>query len=222
MTVSAAPSHRTGTAVYVLDCVQLTLPNSSVGFAPATLLAERTHNVHRFRTAALTSIAAVAMSLAPGLAPAEADVAAFSDRAEDARPTLDIERVRVNNGKRIVVTTTFDNLRRSFAGGIAVYFDTRGADRGPEYRAAGGINAQGTDWQASRLENWRAKRAQLLLRCDIDMRVSYRSDKVTFDIARRCFKRPGRIRVAELSTDRRASPHDWAPRRHRFYDWVRR
>ncbi len=177
--------------------------------------------MHRLRTAALTFIAAVAISLAPGLALAEADRAAFSDRADDARPTLDIERVRVNNGKRIVVTTTFDNLRRSFAGGITVYFDTRGPDRGPEYRAAGGINAQGSDWQASRIENWRARRAQLLLRCDIDMRVSFRSDKATFDIARRCFSRPGRIRVAALSTGRQ-SQHDWAPRRHRFYDWVRR
>jgi len=99
--------------------------------------------MHRLTTTALTSVAAVALSLGPGLAPAQADVTAFSDRANDARPTVDIERVRVNNGQRIVVTTTFDNLRRSATGGISVYFDTRGSDRGPEYRAAGGSTRRG-------------------------------------------------------------------------------
>jgi len=54
------------------------------------------------------------------------------------------------------------------------------------------------------------------------MRVSFSSDKATFDIARRCFERPGRVRVAVLATGEHAAQHDWAPRRHRFSDWVRR
>ena len=176
----------------------------------------------RWRTTALACSGALVVILVPGAVPAAADVTVFSDRNNDARSTVDIEKVRVDNGKRVVVTTTFDNLRKSFAGGLGVYFDIRGPDRGPEYVAAGGINAQGTDWQIAQIENWRHGHSQLLYRCDIDMRVSFKKDKATFDIARRCLQRPGRIRVAAHSTGQRASQRDWAPKRHRFYDWVRR
>lgn len=75
----------------------------------------------------LTAVAtAVALSVVPSLvsAPDTAEVATFSDRLDDARPRLDIERVRVDHGPRVVDRVTFDNLRRS-SGGLAVYFNTR-------------------------------------------------------------------------------------------------
>lgn len=80
-----------------------------------------------------------------------------------------------------------------------------------------------SDWQAVRIEDWRQRDAHLLLRCDIDMRVRYDAGIVTFDIARRCFERPGRIRVAATSSNgNQPSQRDWAPRHRHFYDWVRR
>ncbi len=152
---------------------------------------------------------------------AAADTATFTDRLNDARRGVDIERVRVDNGRRILVTVHFDKLNRR-SSGLAVYFDTRGPDAGPEYVAAGGLSPEGSDWQAVRIENWRGGNAHLLLRCDIDMRIRRAKDTVTFDIARGCFNRPDRIRVAAQANGRKVSQHDWAPKRHRFYDWVRR
>lgn len=86
---------------------------------------------------------------------------------------------------------------------------------------AGGLLPD-TDWQASRIEGWNDRNGHLLLRCDDDMRINYRKDRATFDVARPCFDRPGRIRVAAQSTTQNSSQCDWAPRHQRFYDWVRR
>lgn len=173
------------------------------------------------------SAAAAALLVAGGVVmavptEAAADTATFTDRHNDARRALDIERVRVDNAHRIVVAVGYDNLRRHSSGGLGVYFDTRGPDRGPEYVAVGGLDAAGSDWQAIRVENWRGANATLLPRCDIDFRIRYGQDTATFDIARACFKRPGRIRVAARSSGSQSSQRDWAPKRHRFYDWVRR
>ena len=125
----------------------------------------------------------------------------------------------MSNGARIVVAVTFDNIKRDSSDGLLVFFDTRGRDRGPEYLTTGGLGAT-RDWQAVRIENWRGDDAHLLHRCDIDMRVKHDRDKATFDLARRCFHRPGRIRVAARSAG--MSKDDWAPRVRRFHDWVSR
>lgn len=164
-------------------------------------------------------IASSIFAIAP---PAAADRAAFVDRTDDARRSIDIQRVRVNNARRIVAAVSYRNLTRHRSGGLSVYFDTRGPDRGPEYAAVGGLDAAGSDWQAVRVENWHDGRGQPLRRCDIDFRIRYGRDSATFDIDRRCFDRPGRIRVAARADSNRGSQRDWAPKRHRFYDWVRR
>ena len=172
------------------------------------------------RTSAVVSAIAIGAlgSLVPAPA-AVADTSLFTDRSGDAPPGLDIERVRVGNGARIVVSVSFDNIKRDSGNGLVVYFDTRGPDRGPEYLTTGGLGAT-RDWQALRIENWRGDDARLLHRCDIDMRVNHVRDKATFDLSRRCFHRPGRVRVAARS--RGMSNDDWAPRVRRFYDWVSR
>ncbi len=167
---------------------------------------------------AMTSVAALALTLGPGVAPAAADVSRFVDNLNDAPRRIDVEWVRVNNGNRIEVTTSVANLRPHRISGLTVYFDTRRRDRGPEYFIAGGL-VQGTDWQAARIENWRLGNGHLLIRCDSDLRLHYRSNRATFSIARNCFHDPRQIRVSVKgqTTTRR----DWAPKRHRFYDWVR-
>ncbi len=175
--------------------------------------------MQRLIAMAMTSVAALAPTLGPGVGPAAADVSRFADNLNDAPRRIDVERVRVDNGNRIEVTTFVDNLRRSPFSGLAVYFDTRRRDRGPEFFIAGGL-VQGTDWQAVRIENWRLGNAHLLIRCDSDLRLHYQSDRATFSIDRNCFHDPKRIRVSvKAQTNTR---HDWAPKRHRFYDWVAR
>ena len=167
---------------------------------------------------AMTSVAALALTLGPGVAPAAADVSRFVDNLNDAPRRIDVEWVRVNNGNRIEVTTSFENLRPHRISGLTVYFDTRRRDRGPEFLIGGGLN-QGTDWQAARIENWRARNRHLLHRCDSDLRHHYQSDRATFSIARNCFHDPRQIRVSVKAQT--TTRHDWAPKRHRFYDWVR-
>jgi len=171
------------------------------------------------RAMAMTSAAVIALTSGP-IGTVEADVTAFSDRRHDAKRTLDVERVRVDHGKRIVVTVTFRDLRRTNHAQMHVYFDTRSGDRGPEYRAEGDLGVS-RSWAALRVENWQVRRAIWLAECDIDMRVSYRHDRASFDVARQCFRRPDRTRVAVYTLDWKTSQHDYAPERHRFYDWVR-
>jgi len=154
---------------------------------------------------------------------AVADTAAFPDQQNDAPPNTDIERVRVANKQRIIVNVLFDNLRRN-SGGLSVYYDTRGTDPGPEYLATGGL-FPGTDFQMSRIERWNDRTPELLIGCDLKLRVNYAKDKATFDVARGCVEsagEPQRVRVAAKSTSQDNSERDWAPQRRRFYDWVQR
>lgn len=148
-----------------------------------------------------------------------ADTAAFTDRRSDAPRSIDVRQVTVRNEQRIAVTTTIADLPRSTGAGLAVYFDTRRGDYGPEFAAVGGLGTD-TDWQMLRVETWNLRRAKIRFRCDIDLRVSYVRDTATFNIARRCLSRPDRVRVAVSVSNRDA--RDWAPSRKTFYRSVGR
>lgn len=172
------------------------------------------------RIVQLTSTVAVTLSLIAAMtAPADANTATFSDRAHDANRGVDILRVRVNNGPRIVVSVQFQELSRDSAGGVSVFFDTRGADHGPEYVVHAGVG-YGTDYQAVRIEGWRDRSGHLLLHCDLGLDLNYARDTATIDVKRSCFQHPGRIRVNVVRTGLHQGSEDYAPRRHRFYDWV--
>jgi hypothetical protein len=157
-------------------------------------------------------------ALVLGITTAVADTASFRDRKDDAPAAFDVWRVSVANAKRIIVKTRYDNLRSDKPGGVNVYFDTRAGDRGPEYVAGGPVGTDG-DWQVLRIENWSAAGAQYVV-CGVRMRISYGRDVVTFNMSRKCLSRPGRIRVAVVSSGR--ADKDWAPRFHRFHSWVPR
>jgi hypothetical protein len=169
------------------------------------------------KRAALIVSSVVLVGLSGGWSSAQAKTTStFSDRHHDARPGLDIQLVHVDNGTRIAVTVTFGDLKRTDAGGLGVYFDTRGPDPGPEYVVGGGLG-EGTDYDAFRIENWQGDHAQRLIHCDVRMTVRYVADTATFSLARGCLRHPGRIRVAAVTNGAR----DWAPSRHHFYGWVR-
>jgi hypothetical protein len=170
---------------------------------------------------ALIILSVLIIGVSAGLPSVQAKtMSTFTDRHHDARPGLDIQLVHVDNGNRIVVTVTFGDLKRSGAGGLGVYFDTRGPDPGPEYLVGGGLG-EGTDYEAFRIENWHGDHAQLLIHCDVRMTVRYVADTASFSLARGCLRHPGRIRVAAVTNNPRGSEADWAPRRHHFYGWVR-
>ncbi len=148
---------------------------------------------------------------------AAADTTNFTDSSTDAKPAYNIERVKMNNGHRIFVKASMEKIRKD-RGGLSVYFDTRGPDRGPEFVVHAGLS-DGSDWQGLSIENWNGDDTKML-KCSIRLAINYRQDTARYSIARKCFNRPSRIRVAARASTKPGNT-DWAPKLHRFYDWVR-
>jgi hypothetical protein len=166
--------------------------------------------------AALLTAVAVILSMTAG--PVSAARQTFDDRAHDANRGVDIRGVTIVNEDSVLVRTRFDRLQRQGSTGLTVYFDTRRRNRGPEYAAVGGLFV-GTDWQALRIDGWRDRSPQLLMHCDIDLRVRYgRGGTATYELARGCLRRPDEIRVSARSGG--PGPDDWAPRHRTFYRAV--
>ena len=170
----------------------------------------------------LVLLVAVAALLSVTVTSASAARETFVDRANDAGPSLDIREVRVVNEDRVLIRTTFEHLYRHRPVGLAVYLDTRRNNPGPEYYVSGGLY-RGTDWQAARVDKWRDRTPQLLVQCDVDLRLRYgRGGTATYDFDRACLRRPDEVRVAAKSEAGRRGPtaKDWAPRRETFYSPV--
>jgi len=170
-------------------------------------------------TAAMAALTATTMLTAPA---AQADGEDFRDRAGDAPAVIDVLDVRVQNFQRVVVTARYDDLVDGRSGGWTVYVDTNKRRVGPEFGVSGGLST-GTDYSVYRVRHWKYLSGPRS--CPLDMNVNYRRDTSTFTISRRCLDRPGSIRVAVVggkSARDGSWIKDWAPRRHRFYDWVAR
>ncbi|MBA2638647.1 MAG: hypothetical protein H0U77_01325 [Nocardioidaceae bacterium] len=173
-----------------------------------------------FRVLVASVCLASAAALLPA-APAAADARTFEDRADDARRGLDIREVRVVHDERLIVRARFDYVARHKPRSWTVYFDTRRRDSGPEFAVSGGLRTD-TDWQVFRVEGWRDPTAQVLTRCDSDMRIRFGFRGVaTFEFAPRCFNRPFSVRVA-VRSDGRGGAGDWAPRPYRLFGAVDR
>jgi hypothetical protein len=171
----------------------------------------------RMWRSAVVLVVTVATALSITAAPASGARARFDDPADDARRGVDILSVQVVNDDRVIVRTTFDRLRRHGSTGLAVFIDTVRRNRGPEYLAGGGL-FEGTDFALSRIDGFNDP-PQGPLSCDIDLRIHFRTGVATFDIARRCLRRPDAIRVS-LKADDGPGPNDWAPRRRVFFPPV--
>jgi hypothetical protein len=146
----------------------------------------------------------------------------FRDAGGDAPAAIDVLSVGVKNFARVVVTARYENLRNGRSGGWTVFVDTNKGRVGPEFGVTGGLS-QGTDFSVYRTRHW--KYASGPKSCPLDMDVNYKRDTSTFVISRRCLDRPERVRVAVSAGKARPDGswrRDWAPRRHRFYDWVPR
>jgi len=177
---------------------------------------------HNKRPSTLTVATAVLAVSALAVPAAHADAGSFRDQAGDASAFVDVLGVRVQNFKRVVVTARYDNLVDGRSGGWTVYVDTNRRRVGPEFGVSGGLST-GTDYSIYRVRRWKYLSGPRS--CPLDMSVNYRRDTSTFVISRRCLDRPGSVRVAVVGgmAARDGSwLRDWAPRRHRFFDWVNR
>lgn len=177
-----------------------------------------------YKTHASTLVATVAALAATMLAApaAEAGADRFRDTSGDAPAVIDVESVRVKSFARVVVTAGYRDLVDGRSGGWTVYVDTTKRRIGPEFGVSGGLST-GTDYSIYRMRHWKFLSGPLS--CPLDMSVNYKRDTSTFTIARRCLDRPERVRVAVVggkATRDGSWVRDWAPRRHRFYDWVAR
>jgi len=152
--------------------------------------------------------------------PAHADQERFFDGRRDLRAAgADLHQVVVRNERRLVLTFRHQDLRAGYHASVTAYIDTTKRRPGPEFGIGGGIGG-GSDWQIFRVRRWRAVGNEPIS-CRTDLKVDYHNDISQFVIARGCIDRAGRVRVSVVASDDDGD-RDWAPRRHRFYSWVRR
>lgn len=152
--------------------------------------------------------------------PAVAQRRAFDDLAGDADRGVDIRKVQVINGRRILVGTQFDFLGRRTVKNFAIAYDTRAGDAGPEFAASGFFGPVG-EWHVLRIEGWKDTTPQPVDDCESNMRVRFgKSGVVTYNVSRECLDHPGNIRVAAVASEEDSGSQDWAPRRNHFYAWV--
>lgn len=169
----------------------------------------------------VATLAAVATTVAAAPS-AVADADRFRDDRGDEPAVIDVQSVGVRNFARVVVTARYDNLVDGRSGGWTVYVDTNKRRVGPEFGVSGGLS-RGTDYSIYRMRYWKFLSGPRS--CPLDMSVDYKRDTSTFVISRRCLDRPERVRVAVVGGKAAKDGswvRDWAPRRHRFYDWVAR
>lgn len=177
---------------------------------------------HRSRLSTLAATTAMLAATVAAAPAADADADQYRDPAGDAPAVIDVMGVRVKNFKRVVVTARYDNLVDGRSGGWTVYVDVNKRRVGPEFGVSGGLS-RGTDYSVYRMRHWKFLSGPRS--CPLDMSVDYSSDTSTFEISRRCLDRPERVRVAVVGGKAARDGswvRDWAPRRHRFYDWVAR
>jgi hypothetical protein len=166
----------------------------------------------------LIAVGALALVVSMPMAPADAATRLFRDAAGDVTAGTDIQRVRVHNAARVLVTVTFRDIRGNRGGGFSVFFDTVKSRLGPEFGASAGL-ARGTDFSIVRMRHWHATSDPIS--CPLELTNNYLEDTSTFTVARSCLNNPGRVRVSVTSTNNRQVT-DWAPAFHTFYAGVPR
>lgn len=174
------------------------------------------------RTAALAAGAVLTLGLG---GPAFAEATSQSDPADVSGASLtDIRKVRLNHGVDQVITKVrfTDLVATSEAGpsGMTVYFDTRPARKGPEFRLDTGLQS-GTDYQLSRVKGWTAPGEPLS--CDHSLKLGWVSDVATLRVARECLGKPAKVRVGVKMVDLYDGSHpvtDWLGKPRSYTAWV--
>lgn len=170
----------------------------------------------RSRIALTAGSALVLASL--GAAPAHAEFYSTSDPADAAGSLTDIRAVRAKHGAaNVVAKVRFQDLTRSSAAGVSIFFDTDRDAKGAEFVLSSGLN-DGTDYVLTTADGWRGTEERI----DCDYEAKYRwgiKNSVRVRIDRTCLGQPQSVRVSVKMadpTDGSARVVDWSPERRRW------
>ncbi len=176
------------------------------------------------RTSALAT-AAAAVAIAPlGLAgPAYAESTTVRDGADATTSPSDLRTVTLSHrSDRVVVRTTFTDLRRDSAAGLRINLDTTGARPGPEYAVLSGLG-DGSDYVLVRVRDWRPVGEPMS--CAHRATLDWAAEVHRLVVARSCLGTPSRVRVGVWMRDHADASHpvtDWLLGPRRWTPWVAR
>jgi len=173
-------------------------------------------------TAAL-STAALVLGI---VGPANAELYGVDD-PQDTFHGSDLRAVQIRNGEhRLVVTTHHDNLVRAPKSGSsgAVYIDTDGSNKGPEFVFLGGY-FEGTDYQLLHTKGFGPKKWGKPVDGAYSMRVDYAKDTVRMKMSRKAIGDAGKVRIAIRVSGTRTdgTSHgliDWLGKPRSFTPWI--
>ncbi|PKH41394.1 hypothetical protein SAMN05192575_112103 [Nocardioides alpinus] len=165
---------------------------------------------------ALTAGVAVALA---GLAasPAHAEFYSIDDPADATGSLTDIFGLQANHGaENVLVKVRFNELVRSSAAGVSVFFDTDREAKGPEYVLSSGLG-DGTDYVLMAADAWRGSEDRIS--CDYAARPKWGNDVFRAVLSRDCFDGATTVRVSVKMVDQADGSQpvvDWVPKRHRW------
>jgi hypothetical protein len=164
----------------------------------------------------LTALAALALT-ATTVSPAHAEYYDVDDPADASGSLTDITGLYARHGgDNVLVKVRFNELMRSSAAGVSVFFDTDRDARGPEYVLSSGLG-DGTDYVLTEAEGWRGSEDRVA--CDYAARPKWGREVFRAVISRSCFDRVPSVRVSVKMVDQADGSHqvrDWVPRRKRW------
>lgn len=173
-------------------------------------------------TSIAASLAGAVLIACTVASPAEAEHKSFRDELGDANAGIDITKVTVANGKRLILTSHHADLTRSDNQSIGYWIDVDGKHAGPEYVISGFFSSY-SEWDMFKTRHW--NRVGEPLNCRSEMRIGYKKNTARFTIWRACLDGlRGHVRVsmgASLQRENASSIQDRAPGFHRFTGWVK-
>lgn len=150
-------------------------------------------------------------------APAHAEFYEIDDPADASASLSDITGLYAQHGTdNVLVKVRFNDLVRSSAAGVSIYFDTDRDVRGPEYVLSSGLG-NGTDYVLTAAEGWHGTDSRV--RCTYEARPRWGKNVFRALISRDCFDRASSVRVSVKMVDQADGSHpvvDWVPKRHRW------
>lgn len=164
---------------------------------------------------------AVVGSTALAMPPAGAASGAFRDRAGDVPHAMDIRRVAVANGPRLIVTVRHRAVFESGGAWSGLYIDaTPNRVASPDYYLAGSV---GGDYQLFWMDGWKVGGKLGCPGGDYQYAFSTSTDTTRFSLARSCLNgattRATKLRVAVIA-GMSGRKTDWAPRWHKYSRWF--
>lgn len=170
--------------------------------------------------AVVATIAATFALTTATVMPADAETVVLHDRVGDVRSDVDVKRVRVTNGNRLLLTSQHVDLTRKAVQGVGYFIDVNGRRRGPEFLVSGGF--PDSDFNIFRTRGWRIVGEPLS--CPVTLDIDFEGNWARYSLARDCLDgHRGGVRVSMSAGRSRAdgtNAVDYLPARKRFTRWI--